>query len=70
MHAHAFCANAGPAAPTGAGGAERCPAAEPAGGLLPDAVAQSIQTLILREEEVAAMGRAYQVFVPENGMAP
>ncbi|MGX9698080.1 hypothetical protein ACWYXK_13930 [Janthinobacterium lividum] len=70
MRKPAFCASAGPAAPAGAGGAEGGAAADPASGLLPDAVARDIQTLILRTEEVAATGRACQAFVRENGMAP
>lgn len=70
MRKPAFCASAGPAAPAGGSGAERGAAADPAGGLLPDAVARDIQALILRTEEVAATGRACQAFVRENGMAP
>ena len=70
MRKPAFCASAGPAAPAGAGGAEGGTAADPAGGLLPDAVARDIQALILQTEEVAATGRACQSFVRENGMAP
>ena len=70
MRKPAFCASAGPAAPAGAGGAKGGAAADPAGGLLPDAVARDIQTLILRTEEAAATGRACQRFVRENGMAP
>jgi len=70
MRKPAFCASAGPAAPAGAGGAEGGVAADPAGGLLPDAVARHIQALILQTEEVAATGRACQAFVRENGMAP
>lgn len=63
MRKPAFCANAGPAAPAGASGAEGGAAADPAGGLLPDAVARDIQALILQTEEVAATGRACQAFV-------
>ncbi|SIR63242.1 hypothetical protein SAMN05880566_1163 [Janthinobacterium sp. TND4EL3] len=70
MRKPAFCASTGPAAPAGAGGAEGGTAANPAGGLLPDAVARNIQALILQTEEVAATGRACQSFVRENGMAP
>ena len=70
MRRPAFCASAGPAAPAGAGGAEGGAAADPVGGLLPDAVARDIQALILQTEEVAATGRACQSFVRENGMAP
>ncbi|OEZ50365.1 hypothetical protein JAB1_14800 [Janthinobacterium sp. MP5059B] len=70
MRKPAFCASAGPAAPAGAGGAEGGAAADPVGGLLPDAVARDIQALILQTEEVAATGRACQSFVRENGMAP
>lgn len=70
MRKPAFCASAGPAAPAGAGGAEGGAAADPAGGLLPDAVARHIQALILQTEEVAATGRACQAFVRENGMTP
>ncbi|WP_070290987.1 hypothetical protein [Janthinobacterium sp. HH106] len=70
MRKPAFCASAGPAAPAGAVGAEGGAAADPTSGLLPDAVARDIQALILQTEEVAATGRACQVFVRENGMAP
>ena len=70
MRKPAFCASAGPAAPAGAGGAEGGAAADPAGGLLPDAVERDIQALILQTEEAAATGRACQSFVRENGMAP
>ena len=70
MRKPAFCASAGPAAPAGASGPEGGAAADPAGGLLLDAVARDIQTLILQTEEVAATGRACQAFVRENGMAP
>ncbi|MED5613087.1 hypothetical protein [Janthinobacterium sp. P210005] len=63
MRKPAFCASTGPAAPAGAGGAEGGAAADPAGGLLPDAVARDIQALILQTEEVAATGRACQAFV-------
>lgn len=70
MRKPAFCASAGPAAPAGAGGAEGGAAADPAGGLLPDAVERDIQALILQTEEVAATGRACQAFVRGNGMAP
>ncbi|WP_426075135.1 hypothetical protein [Janthinobacterium sp. DSP2-3-3] len=68
MRKPAFCASAEPAAPAGASGAEGSAAADPAGGLLPDAVARDIQALILQTEEVAATGRACQAFVRENGM--
>ncbi|MGF6116705.1 hypothetical protein ABIE30_000627 [Janthinobacterium lividum] len=70
MRKPAFCASAGPAAPAGVSGAEGSAAADPAGGLLPDAVARDIQALILQTEEVAATGRACQSFVRENGMTP
>lgn len=70
MRKPAFCASAGPAAPAGASGAEGGAAADPAGGLLPDAVERDIQALILQTEEVAATGRACQAFVRENGMTP
>lgn len=70
MRKPAFCASAGPAAPTGASSAEGGAAADPAGELLPDALARDIQALILHTEEVAATGRACQSFVRENGMAP
>ncbi|OEZ56956.1 hypothetical protein JAB5_10910 [Janthinobacterium sp. HH103] len=70
MRKPAFCASAGPAAPAGAGGAEGSAAADPASGLLSDAVARDIQALILQTEEVAATGRACQSFVRGNGMAP
>ena len=68
MRKPAFCASAGPAAPTGASGAGSGAAADPAGGLLSDAVARDIQALILQTEEVAATGRACQAFVRDNGM--
>ena len=70
MRKPAFCASAGPAAPAGGSGADGGAATDPAGGLLPDAVARDIQALILQTEEVAATGRACQAFVRENGMAP
>lgn len=70
MRKPAFCASAGPAAPAGGSGADGGAATDPAGWLLPDAVARDIQTLILQTEEVAATGRACQSFVRENGMAP
>ena len=70
MRKPAFCASAGPAAPASAGGAEGGAATDPAGGLLPDAVARDIYAVILQTEEVAATGRACQAFVRENGMAP
>lgn len=70
MRKPAFCASAGPAAPAGGSGAEGGAAADTASGLLPDAVARDIQSLILQTEEVAATGRACQSFVRENGMAP
>ncbi|OFJ49614.1 hypothetical protein BA896_012785 [Janthinobacterium lividum] len=70
MRKPAFCASAGPAAPAGTSGTEGGAAADPTSGLLPDAVARDIQTLILRTEEVAATGRACQSFVRENGMVP
>ena len=70
MRKPAFCAGAGPAAPAGGSGADGGAATDPAGGLLPDAVARDIQALILQTEEVAATGRACQSFVRENGMAP
>lgn len=70
MRKPAFCASAGPAAPAGASGAEGSAAADPAGGLLPDAVAGDIQALILQTEEVAAVGRACQAFVRSGGMGP
>lgn len=66
MRKPAFCASAGPAAPAGAGGAEGGAAADPASGLLSDAVARDIQALILQTEEVAATGRACQAFVRGN----
>jgi hypothetical protein len=70
MRKPAFCASGGPAAPAGASGAEGGAAADPAGGLLPDAVERDIQAVILQTEEVAATGRACQAFVRGNGMAP
>lgn len=69
MHKPAFCASAGPAAPTNADGAANGLEADPAGGLLPDAVERDIQALILQTEEVSATGRACQAFVRANGMA-
>ena len=68
MRKPAFCASAGPAAPAGGSGAEGGAAADPASGLLPDAVARDIQALILRTEEVAATGRACQAFVRANAV--
>ena len=70
MRKPAFCASGGPAAPAGGSGAEGGSAADPASGLLPDAVARDIQALILQTEEVAATGRACQSFVRGNGMTP
>ena len=70
MRKPAFCASGGPAAPAGGSGAEGGATTDPAGGLLPDAVARDIQALILQTEEAAATGRACQSFVRENGMAP
>ncbi|WP_426056880.1 hypothetical protein [Janthinobacterium sp. PSPC2-1] len=70
MRRPAFCASPGPAAPANADGAAGGPAADPAGGLLPDAVARDIQALILQTEEVAATGRACQAFLRGNEMAP
>ncbi|MBR7635083.1 hypothetical protein [Janthinobacterium lividum] len=66
MRRPAFYASAGPAAPAGGGGAEGGAAADPASGLLPDAVARDIQALLLQTEEVAATGRACQTFVRGN----
>jgi len=63
MRRPAFCASAGPAAPSGTGGAGRGNASDSAGGLLPDAVAGDIQALILETEQAAATGRACQAFV-------
>lgn len=63
MRKPAFCASTGPAVQAGSGGAEGGAAADPAGGLLPDAVARDIRALILQTEEVAATGRACQQFV-------
>ena len=63
MRKPAFCESAGPAAPASVSGAEGSAADDPAGGLLPDAVARDIQALILQTEEVAATGRACQAFV-------
>ena len=68
MRKPAFCASTGPAAQAGSGGAEGGAAADPAGGLLPNAVARDIQALILLTEEVAATGRACQAFVRGNGI--
>ena len=67
MRRPAFCASPGPAAAADANGTAGGPAADPASGLLPDAVARDIQALILQTEEVAATGRACQMFVRENG---
>ena len=67
MRRPAFCASPGPAAAADANGTAGGPAADPAGGLLPDAVARDIQALILRTEEVTATGRACQAFVRANG---
>ncbi len=69
MRRPAFCTSAGPAAPAGVGGATGGAEADPAGGLLPDALERDIQALILQTEEVAATGRACQAFVRANGMA-
>ena len=66
MRKPAFCASAGPAAPAGTSGAEGGSAADPASGLLHDAVARDIQALILETEEVAATGRACQAFIKSN----
>ena len=68
MRSPAFCASAGPAAPAGASGASSSASSDPAGGLLPDAVEQDIQALILQTEDVAATGRACLAFVHGNGM--
>lgn len=70
MSKPAFCASAGPAAPAGAGGAKGSTATDPAGGLLPDALARDIQALILQTEEVAATGRACQAFILGIGENP
>lgn len=70
MRKPAFCASVGPAAPAGGSGAEGGAAADPASGLLPDAVARDIQALILQTEEVAATGRACQAFVRVNNLEP
>lgn len=69
MRRPAFCASPGPAAAADANGTAGGPAADPAGGLLPDAVARDIQALILQTEEVAATGRACQAFVRKSAMA-
>lgn len=63
MRKPAFCASAGPVAPAGSSGAEGGAAANPAGGLLPDAVGRDIQALIMQTEEVAATGRACQAYI-------
>lgn len=70
MRRPAFCASVGPAASADTDGSAGGAAADPAGGLLSDAVARDIQAVILLTEEVAATGRACQAFVRENGMAP
>ena len=70
MRKPAFCASGGPAAPAGSGGAERGAEADSSGGLLPDAVARDIQALILQTEEVAATGRACQIFILRAGAIP
>ena len=67
MRRPAFCASPGPAASADADSSAGGAAADPAGGLLSDAVARDIQALILQTEEVAATGRACQMFVRENG---
>ena len=67
MRRPAFCTSPGPAASADANGTAGGPAADPIGGLLPDAVARDIQALILRTEEVTATGRACQAFVRANG---
>ena len=69
MRRPAFCASPGPAAAADANGTAGGPAADPAGGLLPDAVGRDIQALILQTEEVAATGRACQAFVRKSAMA-
>ena len=48
MRKPAFCASAGLVAPAGASGPEGDTAADSASGLLPDAVAQDIQALVLQ----------------------
>lgn len=68
MRRPAFCASPGPTPSADAGGSASGAAADPAGGLLPDAVARDIQALILQTEEVAAVARACQTFVRQNGM--
>lgn len=68
MRRPAFCASAGPAASANADGSPGGLGADPASGLLSDAVARDIQALILQTEEVAATGRACQAFVRGNGM--
>lgn len=67
MRRPAFCASTGPAASADADSSAGGAAADPAGGLLSDAVARDIQALILQTEEVAATGRTCQMFVRENG---
>lgn len=69
MRRPAFCASPGPAASADADSSAGGAAADPAGGLLPDAVARDIQALILQTEEVAATGRACQAFVRKSAMA-
>lgn len=66
MRRPAFCASPRPAASTNADGAAGGLTADPASGLLPDAVARDIQALILQTEDVAATGRACQAFVRTN----
>lgn len=68
MRKHAFIVSVGPAVSFDAGGTEGDAAADPAGGLLLDAVARAIQALILQTEEVAATGRACQAFLMDSDM--
>lgn len=68
MRQPAFCRPA--AAPTEAASASVSDATSPASGLLPDAVADDIQALILQTEEVASTARTCQSFIKANGLAP
>lgn len=66
MRRPAFCG--GTAAPAQAESPTSGPAADSAGGVLPQAVAYDIHALILQTEEVAATARSCQAFVRANGM--
>lgn len=55
---------------TQAGGASSSDGADPGGRLLPEEVDRAVKALIEETERAAATGRACQVFVQENGLAP